>query len=89
MADTKLTASDYKMTRATALKILRSLPKEHRELCVFHQAIIRFKSGRRLRYCLVFDGMTFRSSKEWAAFQTPSGFTRASLRRLHQLTAEG
>ena len=89
MGKAELTAQDYKMTRKTADRILLDMGKEERALCVFYKATVNFKGGKRERFCLFFEGHKIRNAREWKAFQTPQGFTRASLAKLHRLTGEG
>ena len=86
MARTALTAHDFKMTRRTAQNILNGLSAKEREMVVFRCASVRFKSGTRERFCLIFDGHIIRNAKEWSAFKTPFGFTRASLARLERIS---
>ena len=88
MPNVELTAQDYKMTRKTADHILLGMSKEERALCVFYKAAVKFKKGTRERFCLFFDGHKIRNAREWRAFQTPEGFTSASLAKLHALTEE-
>ena len=81
-----LTARDFKMTRRTADKILLWMTSDERAAAVFHRAIVRFRSGKRERFCLFFDGHKIRNAAEWHAFNTNGGLMRASLARLERLT---
>ena len=79
-------AHDFKMTRQTAERILRfEVSPEERESIVLRKALVRFKSGTRERFCMLYDGHKIRSAKEWKAFRSPQGFTNWQLDKLRSL----
>ena len=83
-----LTAEDYKMTRATAERVILDTNKTERGSIMFRKATITTRTGRRLeRYCLIFDGHVIRSAQEWRRFRSPAGFTSALVAKLHEAPA--
>lgn len=84
----QITAKDYRMTRATAERVILDTNEAERGSIVFRKATITTRAGRRLeRYCLIFDGHVIRSAQEWRRFRSPAGFTSALVSKLHEVTA--
>ena len=80
--------NDYGMTHATACKILSQMSEAEKQGTKFKSAIKRYQSGaRRVRYCLVLDGLKIRNAKEWKAYKTPAGFTAGKVDQLRQMLA--
>jgi hypothetical protein len=80
-------SKDFQMTRQTAERILRFevSPEERESSVVLRKALVKFKSGTRERFCLLYDGHKIRSAKEWKAFRSPQGFTAWQLDKLRNL----
>lgn len=84
----KFEFNDYEMTHATASKILSEMSESEKQCTQFKSAIKRYQSGvRRVRYCLVLDGLKIRNAKEWKAYKTPAGFTAGKVGQLREMLA--
>ncbi len=82
----KFEFDDYQMTRATLKKIIARMTDSQMERSKLKSALKTYESGvRRLRYCLVMDGVKIRNAKEWKAYNTPSGFTAGQVHYLKRL----
>jgi hypothetical protein len=79
-----MNASEYKMTRKTAEKILRELGPDGRKAATLKKAMVRFADGtRRERFTMTIDGIKITSAADWKAYNTSAGFTRLSVAALH------
>ena len=79
-----MNASEYKMTRKTAEKILRELGPDGRKAATLKKAMVRFSDGtRRERFTMTIDGIKITSAADWKAYNTSAGFTRLSVAALH------
>ena len=80
-----MTANDFKMTRKTANKIINELTAEGRKAVTLKKAIVTFPNGaRRERFCMFLGGVKISSAKDWNAYNTPNGFHKLMIAKLHQ-----